>query len=42
MIHHYNTTADGVFIRDLCLLGENNFVGNDQDLTRIDLYNLYD
>ena len=41
MIHHHNTTADDVFIRDLCLLGENNFVGNDQDVIYTEYTNLY-
>ena len=33
LLKHHNTIADGAFIRDLCLLRENNIVVDDQDLT---------
>ena len=33
LLNHHNMIADGVFIRDLCLLSENNIVVDDQDLT---------
>ena len=33
LLNHHKTIANGVFIRDLCLLRENNIVVDDQDLT---------
>ena len=32
LIKHHKTIAEGVFIRDLCLLRENNIVVDDQNL----------
>ena len=37
LLKHHNTIANGVFIRDLCLLRENNIIVKDQDLTRTEL-----
>ena len=37
LLNHHNTIANGVFIRDLCLLRENNIVVGDQDLTSTEL-----
>ena len=37
LLNHHNTIANGVFIRDLCLLRENNIVVDDQDLTSTEL-----
>ena len=38
VLNHHNTGADGVFIRDLCLLKENNIMVDDQeDLTSTEL-----
>ena len=37
LLNHHSTIADGVFIRDLCLLRENNIVVADQDLTCTEL-----
>ena len=33
LLNQHNTIEDGIFIRDLCLLRENNIVVDDQDLT---------
>ena len=38
----YKTIANGVFIRDLCLLRENNIVDDDQDLTSTELTYMID
>ena len=40
--NHYKTIAYGVFIRDLCLLRENNIVDDDQDLTSTELTYMID
>ena len=37
LLNHHKTIANGVFIRDLCLLRENNIVVDDQDLTSTEL-----
>ena len=37
LLNHHNTIANGVFIRDLCVLRENNIVDDDQDLTSTEL-----
>ena len=37
LLNHHKTIANGVFIRDLCLLRENNIVDDDQDLTSTEL-----
>ena len=37
LLNHRNTIAHGVFIRDLCLLRENNIVVDDQDLNSTEL-----
>ena len=37
LLNHYETIANGVIIRDLCLLRENNIVDDDQDLTNTEL-----
>ena len=37
LLNHHNTFANGVFIRDQCLLRENNIVVDDQDLTSTEL-----
>ena len=37
LLNHHNMIANGVFIRDLCLLRENNIVLDDQDLTSTEL-----
>ena len=37
MLNHHNPIADDVFIRDLCLLRENNIVVDDQDFTCTEL-----
>ena len=42
LLNHYKTIANGVFIRDLCLLRENNLVDDDQDLTSTKLTNMID
>ena len=34
---NHNNITNGVFIRDLCLLSENNIVDDDQDLTSTEL-----
>ena len=41
-LNHHNTIANGVFIRDLCLLRENNIVVDDQDLTSTELTYMID
>ena len=41
LLNHHNTIANGVCIRDLCLLRENNFV-DDQDLTSTELTYMID
>ena len=42
-LNHHNTIAiNGVFIRDLCLLRENNIVVDDQDLTSTKLIYMID
>ena len=33
VLNYHKTIANGVFVRDLCLLRENNIVADDQDLT---------
>ena len=40
--NHHKTIANGVFIRDLCLLRENNIVVDDQDLTSTELTYMID
>ena len=42
LLNHYNMIANGVFIRDLCLLRENNIVVDDQDLTSTELNYMID
>ena len=42
LLNHHNTIANGVFIRDLCLLRENNIVDDDQDLTSTELTYMID
>ena len=38
LLNHHNTIiSDGIFIRDLCFLTENNIVADDQDLTSTEL-----
>ena len=37
LLNHHNTIADGIFIRDLCSLRENNIVVDDQNLTSTEL-----
>ena len=37
LLNHHKSIANGVFIRDLCLLRENNIVDDDQDLTSTEL-----
>ena len=37
LLNPHNTIANGVFIRDLCLLGDNNIVVDDHDLTSTEL-----
>ena len=39
---YHNTIANGDFIRDLCLLRENNNVVDDQDLTNTELIYMID
>ena len=41
LLNHHKTIANGVFIRDLCLLRENNIV-DDQDLTSTELTYMID
>ena len=42
LLNHQKRIANGVFIRDLCLLRENNIVVDDQDLTSTELtYMIY-
>ena len=41
LLNHHNTIAKGVFIRDLCLLRENNIV-DDHDLTSTELTYMID
>ena len=40
--NHHKTIANGDFIRDLCLLRENNIVDDDQDLTSTELTYMID
>ena len=42
LLNHHKTIANGVFIRDLCLLRENNIVDDDQDLTSTELTYMID
>ena len=42
LLNHHKTIANGVFIRDLCLLRENNIVDDDQDLTSTELIFMID
>ena len=42
LLSHHNTIANGVFIRDLCLLRKNNIVVDDQDLTSTELTYMID
>ena len=42
LLYHHKTIANGVFIRDLCLLRENNIVDDDQDLTSTELTYMID
>ena len=42
LVNHHNTIANGVLIRDLCLLRENNIVLDDQDLTSTELTYMID
>ena len=43
LLNYHNTTiANGVFIRDLCLLKENNIVVDDQDFTSTELTYMID
>ena len=42
LLNHHKTIVNGVFIRDLCLLRENNIVDDDQDLTSTELTYMID
>ena len=42
LLNHHKTIANGVFIRDRCLLRENNIVDDDQDLTSTELTYMID
>ena len=42
LLNHHKTIANDVFIRDLCLLRENNIVDDDQDLTSTELTYMID
>ena len=42
LLNHHKTIANGVFIRDLCLLRENDIVDDDQDLTSTELTYMID
>ena len=42
LLNYHETIANGVFIRDLCLLRENNIVVDDQDLTSTELTYIID
>ena len=42
LLNHHKTIANGVFIRDPCLLRENNIVDDDQDLTSTELTYMID
>ena len=42
LLNHHKTIANDVFIRDLCLLRENNIVVDDQDLTSTKLTYMID
>ena len=42
LLNHHNMIANGVFIRDLCLLRENNLVVDGQDLTGTELIFMVD
>ena len=42
LLNHHKTIANGVFIRDLCLLRENNIVDDDQGLTSTELTYMID
>ena len=42
LLNHHKTIANGVFIRDLCLLRENNIVDDDHDLTSTELTYMID
>ena len=42
LLNHHKTIANGVFIRDLCLVRENNIVVDDQDLTSNELTYMID
>ena len=42
LLNHHTTIANGVFIRDLCLLRKNNIVFDDQVLTSTELTYIID
>ena len=42
LLNHHKTIANGVFIRDLYLLTENDIVDDDQDLTSTELTYMVD
>ena len=42
LLNHYNAIANGILIRVLCLLRENNIVVDDQDLTRTEFTYIID
>ena len=42
LLNHHNAITNGVFIRDLCLLRENNIVVDDQELTKTELIYMID
>ena len=42
LLNHHNTIANGLFIRNLCFLRENNIVDDDQDLTSTELTYMID
>ena len=42
LLNHHKTIANAVFIRDICLLRENNIVVDNQDLTSTELTSMID
>ena len=42
LLNHHKTIANGIFIRNLCLLRKNNIVDGDQDLTSTELTYMID
>ena len=42
LLNHHKTIANGVFIRNLCLLREDNIIDDDQDLTSTELTYMID